>query len=111
MIWPQIWNFTFNLPRELFTFPLEKMIMLSVVFTIVGHYLKKYLISTPIGPCLTAALDRRFIMLKNMNLRRGHTSKPAKLGSLFSELSLLIQPQSSIILDAAFSCWIDQNNH
>jgi hypothetical protein len=111
MIWPQIWNFTFNLLRELYIFLLEKMIMPSVVFTIVGHYLKKYLISTLIGPCLTAVLGRRFIMLKNMSLRRGRTSKPVKLGSLFSELSLLIQPQSSIILDAAFLCWIDQNNH
>ena len=88
MIWPQIWNFTFNLPRELFTFPLEKMIMLSVVFTIVGHYLKKYLISILIEPCPTAASDRHYIMLKNMNLRRGRTSKPVKSGSLFSALSL-----------------------
>ncbi len=109
MTWPQIWNFTLSLPRELSTFRQEKTITLLIVSTIAEHSFKKFLTWILIGPCLTVALVKLSTMLNNMNLQRGHISKPAKFGSPFWGSSLLIPQLFSIILDVAFSCWIDRN--
>lgn len=105
MTWLQILSYIFNLPKEVFTCPQEKMTTHSIASLIVVDFSIKCPISTLIGHFHIVESGRPFTMLKNTNFPQGLSSRQEKFESLSSESNLLILRQSSTTLDVVFTCW------